>query len=621
MTAHSVTSDLTDITDAQSGTWSEMPSPYNAGTSVTVPDTDYFIQGTGCASQALSASKSGLVFGIYYDNTTDNSSNMGANDCYFYWQVLLAGNAMDTWANGGLRVGVGSGTGDYNVFDSGGNDFGRNPYGGWQNIAIDPTRTADYTIGTPGAAERYFCSILNTTSVISKGNVHGVDAIRYGRGELIVEFGTSPDADVTFQDIADDNDSVNNRWGLFQKQGESYLWKGLMSLGNATNAVEMTDSNIAISVDDTPRTFAAFNRIEINNTSSVVDWTDVKITAPNTSVDGTVLSRGQFEVVDNATVTMDTCIFTDMSTFTFNDGTNANTITDTTFRRCGQITTGGATMTGCVFESITSASHVLVSSPANAAKISNSTFVSDGTGNGLEITGTAADFTLTGCVFENYDTANPGTAANKAIYVNIATGTVNITISGGSGITASSDIRTAGATVNVIVGAVTVRINTTEADGTDEDGVRVHLRASDGTGPFPYQESVTISRSTTTATVTHTGHGMASNDKVLVAGITDKVEDNTVHQITVTDANTYTYTTTDSGSTSYTGTITSTFVALNGTTTSGFISTSRVYATDQPVVGTARKSSSAPYFKAFPINTTISSADGLNFTAVMIRDD
>ena len=214
--------------------------------------------------------------------------------------------------------------------------------------------------------------------------------------------------------------------------------------------------------------------------------------------------------------------------------------------------------------------------------------------------------------------------ANKAIYVNIATGTVNLTLSGGSGVSADSHVRTAGATVNVIVGAVTVQATAVLKAGTAVENALVYLRASDGTGPFPFEETVTsITRATTTATVTHTAHGMASNDKIVLQGITDKTEDNfTVKQITVTGANTYTYTTTDSGSTSYTGTIKSTFVALNGlTNASGIISLSRVYATDQPVTGWARKSTSSPLLQEGVLVGVVDSADGFNGTAVMLSDE
>jgi len=122
--------------------------------------------------------------------------------------------------------------------------------------------------------------------------------------------------------------------------------------------------------------------------------------------------------------------------------------------------------------------------------------------------------------------------------------------------------------------------------------------------------------------VAHTAHGMATNDKIVLAGISDKTTDNGIHQITVTTANAYTYTTTDSGSTSYTGTITSTFVALSGLTgVGGDLSVSRVYPSNQPVTGWTRKSTSSPFLQEGVLVGTISSSTGFNGTAVMLSDE
>lgn len=121
------------------------------------------------------------------------------------------------------------------------------------------------------------------------------------------------------------------------------------------------------------------------------------------------------------------------------------TFTGMTFSNCPTVYTNGATLTDDTFTN----SRVFVSSPASAGLISSSTFSkTTGTAHAIEITGTAANFTLSGVTFTGYASSN-GSTGNEAIYVNIASGTVNITISGGN----TPSIRTAGATVNVISGA------------------------------------------------------------------------------------------------------------------------------------------------------------------------
>jgi hypothetical protein len=141
---------------------------------------------------------------------------------------------------------------------------------------------------------------------------------------------------------------------------------------------------------------------------------------------------------------------------------------------------------------------------------------------------------------------------------------------------------------------------------------------------LPYQSSITsISRSTTTATVVFAAaHNLKTGDKLLLAGITDKTEDNATHTVTYSSTTDVTYTTTDSGSTSYTGTIVGTFVYLKGLTdVNGEISMTRVIDTTQGASGWARKSSSAPYYKQGAVSGDVSSSENTTFTATLISDD
>ncbi len=191
------------------------------------------------------------------------------------------------------------------------------------------------------------------------------------------------------------------------------------------------------------------------------------------------------------------------------------------------------------------------------------------------------------------------------------------------GFTGNASYRSDGATINIVIDPVTTKVVVKDEDNDDLQNARVYLKAADGTGPLPYQDSVTVSRSGTTATVSHTAHGMQTGDKVKIRGITDKTEDNSgTHTITVTSANAYTYTTTDSGSTSYTGTITSTWVVFNDQTDAdGEVSLSKSYLSNQPVDGWVRMSTTSPRYKSFPISGTIDSSAGLTINVKMVRDD
>ena len=436
MTAPSYTTDLVLMTNAESGTWTEFASPYHSGGSPDNSETDFFIQGQGCTSQSF-GTKTGLVFSILYDAGSDISGSFGTDDCVFMWHIVLQPNAIQTYANGGMRLAIasddGSGTqNDADVWAVGGSDFGRNPYGGWHNVVVDPTLTADYTIGSGnGGAYRYFGSMPYTTAQVSKGSPHGVDALRRGRGELKVEYGETADY-ATFAGIATENDKNTsgsyNRWGLFQEQFGSYLWKGLMSLGNATNAVDFRDSNRNIFIDDTPKTFAAFNKIEVNNASSNIEWTGINITALNPSG----LSVGQFEMTADATLSWTNCVMTDMSTFVFDSNATLDAVT---FRRCGQVTQAGGDFDNCIFDECDAAVSLLCDNPDN---VDNCTFNSDGSNHAIELTSACAgnSYTLTDFFVSGYATSD-GSTGNEVIYNNSG-GSVTINIDGGSGVSAIS---------------------------------------------------------------------------------------------------------------------------------------------------------------------------------------
>lgn len=423
MAAPTYTTDLNTINLAEdTGTWSEM-ADYPGGGTIYSDEQDFLIQGSYCTSQlctkAATTDLSSLV--VDYGSDLAGSFTNGVT-CAFMWHVFLPANAIDTFANGGLRFIVAADVADGNAWKVAGNDFGRNPYGGWQNVAVDPSYTPDYTLGVGhGGVYRWFGSGTNQLRGIGKGAPHGVDAIRYGRGEVIIEHGDAGNGYGTFTGIATQNDSQNNRWGLLQAEGVGYLWKGLLSFGNSTNACDFRDSNVSVTIDDTPRTYASFNKIEINNASSRVDWTGVSFTAVNASQ----LSIGQLEVVDNADINLDTCTFTDMGAFIFQSN---STVNSTTFRRCGQVTQGGGVFDGGIFEESTASGSLYVN---NLDNIDNCAFYSDGSNHAMELTSAHAgnSYTLTGCTYTDYATTS-GSTGNECIYNNSG-GAVTIYVVGG----------------------------------------------------------------------------------------------------------------------------------------------------------------------------------------------
>lgn len=420
-------------------------------------DVDNPIQGTQHGSVTQRTTGAGS---IVFDRTTGVS--LAAGEAFFFWAVFLQTRAVDTFVNDGLVGFVGTGTGDYYNWTIGGQDFGRNPYGGYANYVIDPTITANGRgqLGSPGTTYTHVGWGANVISAIAKGAPYNIDVIRYGRGELIITGGTAPDPDATFAGAAAQNDDNANRWGLFQEQFGTYLWKGLLTLGTSAAALDFTDSNEVIFIDNTLHVATDFNRIEINNAASNINWTAINISTlgVNTGItNGSTNSRGQFEMIDGATLSFDTCVFTDMDTFIFNKGTGACDLTDCTFRRCNQITQGGGTFNNCVFDATTD-DVALLSTVTTANTIEDCEFIGDNTSHAVNLgnvtSSTSINWTST---FDSTTYAATSQAQNatstsgdsEVILVNVSSGqTLTISVVG-NGVSPTYR-NTGGGTVSVV---------------------------------------------------------------------------------------------------------------------------------------------------------------------------
>jgi hypothetical protein len=638
MAVPSYTTDLSGqiITLAQDdNSWGEWSGKLGGGSAVT-DNADFFIQGTLCTSaQAKSALNEYIGLGV--DNAAAITWTSGW--VAFIWHVLLPGNAMDLYGatNPGILGIIGTDLSTYTSWAVGGSDHGRNPYGGWQNYAVDPENTNffEQVGGGTGTTYQWFGAATYMIAALQKGEPQGFDAMYYGRGEARIDAGEIANPG-TFLGFATLNDNQSNRYGLLQSEGTGYLWKGLMTFGSVS-ACYFVDSNVNITIDDTPAAYATFNKIEINNVNSEISWNNITFT----SVNPAGLSVGSFEMVDNAT-TMDMtgCVFTDMTTFIFLS--NA-ALTVTTFRRCGLITQGEASMLGCIVAESTVGTNVGAVFYDNATDtdgvLDGMTF-SKGTNAhhaidfGTTMTGAPKNITLRDCNFNGFgavDDSDDSTVRFLATTGTVTLSLVGCQVDGGGASESNFSVHdTAGVVVTLSIDPVTMLVTVFDDDGVLLDDARVYVRALNNSGDLPYLEDVTsITRSGTVATVTHDTHGMEAGEKVILQGITDKVGDNYgAREILASPApttNTYAYTTTDEGSTTYTGDIKATGVFIDDLTGDGFptgtVSNSRTFVNPQPITGFVRKSTDSPRFKSFTLSGTIDTENGLSINVSMILDE
>ena len=467
MAAATYTTDLTTYNDCTTITgWIEL-----TGMALSAPpdiDTDLAIHGSICITS--DRAKVGLSSNAY----VGAGFTLAAGEAIFVWHKFFAPNSLATLANGGVRVMIGdSGTVYDGWYMEGAETY---PYGGWVNHVVDPTTTPDQSAGTTTGTYAMVGNGWNLpTQAPSKGNPFGTDIIRYGRGESLFELGDLANGYATFLGYSLVNDNpTTGRFGLIQAVAGGYLYKGLMTLGTATNAVEMVDSNVNINIDDTTKVLSSFNRIEVNNAASIIDWTAVNFTSLGTG------SRGEFEMIDNCSVTKDTCVFTDMSTFVYQSSAS---IDNSTYRRTDLVTSGTASFDSCTFEESFAASSSLSS---DLTDFNNCSFISNGSNHGVELNSIGGGSMNWDNYLESYvagtaaSPVTPTSTGNEAIYVNVATGTLTINV--GSGYTIPS-IRSAGATVNVVSGQVTTTLTVTTRLGVPISGSRVYMEADAG-GPI-----------------------------------------------------------------------------------------------------------------------------------------
>lgn len=226
--------------------------------------------------------------------------------------------------------------------------------------------------------------------------------------------------------------------------------------------------------------------------------------------------------------------------------------------------------------------------------IEDTTDVDDWTLDGNVLINDALDLTnvhITGNLGINTGANSTLNFSNVTVDGNItnddASHTLTINSTNGSSLT-TTDPGTGNGETNIVQ---TVPIKVTVKDiqsGSLIQGARVLIQADVG-GDLPAGDSVTITRVTTTATVSHTGHGLVDGETVFIFGANQQ-EYNGNHVINYIDVNSYSYTVSGSPTTPATGTITATATIVNELTdVIGEVNETFRYTSDQPVVGVVRK--------------------------------
>lgn len=609
------------------------------GSAAGTLDNEIFIYDGGGTGGSIGQYTTTTRDGLLYD--AGSAQNWASNVFYIWINCGIVG-LLDTKANGGLTIRFcGATVTDwFEVYVAGSDDWPPSVQGGWTMFVVDietarsTAVTNGWTNGTTPAtsAIRYvgYSAITSATMprMVDNTWMDAIWRLPDGTEGIRVEGRNGGTTDWAWADIA--STSVTNAWGMskitdgggialnapvqffiddasthaFSDTNATILWEnqefvpddvyGITVLGAASGTANFSMGLKTGTGDDATGSQGG----AIQSASDGPRWF-LDIDAANIdSVDfyGCSFQHAADMQVDNANAEIISCLFIDCDSctaagigeFLRNQIIDANTADGVAFLIVNDITT----VVFCTF------------------------FFSDG--HAIQISGGAASQTSKGNRFNGYG----ATATNDAALANSSGAAKTITLSDGALLSEHTyrDVG-AGSDTTIVANAVTLQLTAIDTDtNTAIQGVEALVRCESG-GSFPARASVSITRSGSTATVTHTGHGLATSDLVLIEDA-DQPEYNGIHSITFVSVNSYTFAVDGAPATPATGAPVATLVLISAITNgSGVVSATRSYGSNQPFSGIFRKGTVSPVYVTAEPTGSVNSASGLTANVPMSRDE
>jgi len=355
---------------------------------------------------------------------------------------------MQSFANEGFSFLINTGTTGYYTI------AGFDTYqGGWLNMAVTLATGVSPTSGSVTPTNNVSEIGIRFQRTAAPRNIDNtwLDYLRYGDGYTATG-GTSGDP-ITPATIATTDNS--NGYGIFEKIDGVIFGSGTLDLGSGATTTDFDSVGDLIVFLENPYTRAGLYSITAagSGCNAFLDGSVIK-TAGNVAN-----NKFDLDFSDSAiTATVTGCLFDKGASLDFATG---QSVTNNTFNACTLITPGGATFTGNIIKGGTGTAAV-TATPAQMANITGNTFYSN-SNHAVEVTGTAANFSWDNEDDSNYDSGTSGNdvavatpTGNETIFVNIATGTVQITV--GDGANNIPSVRSAGATINVTAGLTTITV-------------------------------------------------------------------------------------------------------------------------------------------------------------------
>jgi hypothetical protein len=557
---------LTDgvLSDADTNTgWNDL----------TTADADIKVEGTASMSGVFRASGDTG----YYDAASAPTS--GADRILRGWVFTNNLPYMEDEAGGGYSLYVYDGTNETTKHVM----FGSDTYpGGWFYFWMAMASFIPAPSYNQSLVERWGIYGYHHTSAKNAVNTW-MDVLRYMDGYYMTG-GTSGDK-IDIIDVAVTDKT--SAYGIIQESRGVYFGTGTVQVGNgATTTWFEMDGEVLVflAMPGDLRISEGLYLIDVTGSGCDAVITNCVLRSAGT----TNTTRFTLDFSDSdATVDFSNNSVLFASTIGFHSGMTA---TSNTFDDCRQITHAGANMNGCTaknYEGTAGTAALLYNVNTDPdGEMDDMTFVK-GTAatHAIEFGSTAPSaVTLRDQIYTGYNAAHGN---NDSTFYNNTGGALTINIVGGSGNVTYRNGTSA--TTTIVADPVALSIHAQDiSTQADISGAQAFVYVTSTAGGYPYQASVTITRSGTTATVTHTGHGLSTNDNAFIEGATDGLY-NGCYQITVTTDDAYTYTMNGTPAADASGTITSTFAVIMDTTdVNGDTSVSYAYSSNQPISGRVR---------------------------------
>ena len=226
MAAPVIASNLTNLTNAEaadSASWVEIGGNPSSG-----QEADIVLQGSASRSKKVSSKEAGMMF----DNGSGIDLSADANKHVYIWMNVATVGILDTLANQGIFIRLGTTTANYHDYVVGGSEtYG----GGWVRFVIDLTKTPTRVGGTglTTTSVRYFGGGCTTTGSAKSENFI-IDRIDYGSDGLQIDEGDATQP-CSWQELFDADDLSANKYGIITARAGKFFLRGPVYIGDAAS--------------------------------------------------------------------------------------------------------------------------------------------------------------------------------------------------------------------------------------------------------------------------------------------------------------------------------------------------------------------------------------------------